>query len=171
MAKEKGWIKLHRSITNNPIWKATKKEPFDKRSAWIDLLLMANHEERMIYGTNSGKPIVIQPGQLHTSMDHLAERWQWSRNKGIRFFKQLAAQGMVTVNGTPDGTTVTIINWGLFQSGGTRVGAGVGTMDGTIDGTMDGTQTRNIYTRTNNKNENKKTRKRVPGSYSEDDFE
>ena len=40
-----GWIKLHRRMLDSDIWKATKRKPFDKRSAWIDLLLRANHKK------------------------------------------------------------------------------------------------------------------------------
>ena len=136
MGYNRGFIKLHRSITDNPIWKATKANPFDKRSAWIDLILMANWEEKSITGQFSGKQIVIKPGQLHTSMDHLADRWKWSRGKVIRFMEQLTVQGSVTTHGTKDGTTIELINWGSFQGQRTTDGTTLGTEDGTTDGTQ-----------------------------------
>lgn len=37
---DKGWVKIHRAIEDSGIWQ--HKEPFDKRSAWIDLIMMAN---------------------------------------------------------------------------------------------------------------------------------
>ena len=36
-----GWIKLHRSITDNQLY---FKEPFNKTLAWIDLLLLAKSQ-------------------------------------------------------------------------------------------------------------------------------
>ena len=42
-----GWVKIHRQIQDNAIWMSD--EPFDSRSAWIDLILMANHEDKEVY--------------------------------------------------------------------------------------------------------------------------
>ena len=141
--KDKGWIKLHRQIIDSSIWHS--KEPFDERSAWIDLLLMANHETRLMTTYNK-QTVIIEAGQLHTSTIHLSERWHWSRNRVNRYFKRLAAQGMCTISGTPYGTTVTIVNWGFFQGGRTT------------DGATDGTQTRIYIQETiNNKNGKKRT--------------
>lgn len=152
--KDRGWIKLHRQIVDSWIWR--EKEPFDDRSAWIDLLLMVNHESRVM-PTYNKQTVTIEAGQLHTSMVHLAERWHWSRHRVIRYFKRLTEQGMCTVSGTPYGTTVTIVNWAFFQLGRTANGTANGTTDDTADGTTDGTQTRiNIQALSNNKNELKK---------------
>lgn len=41
-----GWISLYRQIKESWIWK--DKEPFDKRSAWIDLLLTVNYKNKKI---------------------------------------------------------------------------------------------------------------------------
>ena len=156
--KDKGWIKVHRQIMDNPMW--TSSKPFDQRSAWIDLLLMANHEERTIQLRN-GNYKVIGVGQLFTSMDHLATRWHWSRNRVIRYFKQLSAQGMCTVNGTADGTTVTLVKYDNFQGGRTPKR----TADGTTDGTTDGTRTRII--RTNNKHDKQEIAPEAQGRFYE----
>jgi len=60
-----GWIKLHRRMLDSDIWKATKRKPFDKRSAWIDLLLRANHKKVTISIGNT--LISLEPGQVFTS--------------------------------------------------------------------------------------------------------
>ena len=155
--KDKGWIKLHRQIVDSTIWQS--KDPFDDRSAWIDLLLMANHESRVMQIPNK-QFITIQAGQLHTSMQHLADRWHWSRNRVIRYFKRLSEQGMCTTKCTPYGTTVTIVKWGFFQIGRTANGATDDTTDGATDGATDGTQTiisKELY----NKNGKREARERV----------
>ena len=108
----KGYILLHRQIwENREIWKTS--EPFDKRSAWIDLLLMANHADNdMKIGD---KTVTIHRGQLHTSYRHLAERWGWSMSKVVRFIGTLIETQSVTLNGTPNGTTLTIVKYDDYQ--------------------------------------------------------
>lgn len=108
-----GWIKLHRQIWHcKDIW--DNAEPFDKRSAWIDLLLMANHEPRTIRIGN--ETVTIERGQLHTSKRKLAERWHWSRGKVERFLRATNRATMTATNETTNGTTVTIENYSSFQS-------------------------------------------------------
>jgi len=141
-----GWIKLDRQIQSNFLWKATKKDPFDKRSAWIDLLLMATHEDEAF--TNShGNVINLKRGQILVGRQYLAKRWCWSENKVLRFISMLQRQKMVTADGTPDGTTLTLVNYSKFQDGrtanGTANGTGFGTSDGTTGGTSDGTHSIN----------------------------
>lgn len=108
----KGYILLHRQIWDNRIWKDS--EPFDKRSAWIDLLLMANHADNEIVRGMS--VIKIKRGQIHTSNRNLAKRWHWSTNKVVRYLLLLSEQGMITVSGTPNGTRLTIEKYGVFQT-------------------------------------------------------
>ena len=157
MAKKKkdegGWIKLYRKITNTDIWKTS--EPFDRRSAWVDLLLMANHEDRSFVLRN-GKTIYLEPGQTFKSMDTLAERWRWSRGRVIRYLRLLSEQGMCTLSSTTDGTTITIVNWGFFQTGRTTNGTTVDTTNGTTGGTTDGTRTRTNIQELNTRMKNKK---------------
>lgn len=136
--KDRGWIKLYRQISDSYIW--TANEPFDRRSAWIDLLLMANHEERSFLLRN-GKNQTVQEGQLFTSTGHLAERWHWSRGRVNRYLALLSEQGMCKVSGTPSGTLLTIVKYGDFQHSWTANRTANGTTDGTSDGTTDGTRT------------------------------
>ena len=42
----KGWISIHRQLQEHWIWKS--KEPFDKRSAWIDLLMLVNYQKEKV---------------------------------------------------------------------------------------------------------------------------
>lgn len=136
----KGYILLHRQLWDNEIWKT--KEPFDARSAWIDLLLMANHADNDCV---MGKSVMkIKRGQLHTSYLNLAKRWRWSVNKVRRFFGILDELGMVHTNGTPNGTTVTLINYDVFQNQRHTHGTTNETTNGTTDGTTDGIQTKNV---------------------------
>ena len=107
----KGYILIHRKIWDNRIWK--RSEPFDGRSAWLDLLLMANHaDKQMIIGV---KTVTIKRGEIYTSNRNLAKRWHWSINKVVRYLTLLSEQGMITVNGTPNGTRLAIVKYGFYQ--------------------------------------------------------
>ena len=131
-SKDPGWVKISRSILNNPIW--TSPEPFSIRDAWIDLILMANFEDKEIM-TRHGKTIKIPRGSTFTSIKHLADRWHWSPNKVRRQIERLNRLGMVTISGTADGTLLTLVKYRDFQDGRRADGTPNGTADGTADGT------------------------------------
>lgn len=148
--KDKGWVKVYRQITDSYIW--TAKDPFDRRSAWIDLIIMANHEERSFLLRN-GQNQVVGEGQLFTSLDNLAERWHWSRNRVRRYLALISAHGMCKVTGTPSGTLITLIKYGDFQHGRHTDRHTDGQANGQTDGQTDGQRTRtNIQELSNNKN-------------------
>lgn len=108
---EIGWISVHRKIRDCIIW--TDNEPFDRRSAWIDLLLMANHEEKRIIF--NGDPITVGMGQRITSMRKLAERWHWSRDRVKRYLDLLEGEQMITKKCDNTKTLLTIVNYEKYQ--------------------------------------------------------
>ena len=144
--KDNGWIKIHRSITNNPLWLSEK---FSRAQAWVDLLLMVNHTDRKLV-FEDGTELIVRPGQHFTSIGHLAERWKWSQNRVIRFLSYLENHQMIHRVGTRRGTLVTVEKWAFYQYGRRPDETPDETPDGTSDETPDGTQTR-----MNNKNDNK----------------
>lgn len=89
-----GWISLYRQIVDNWIWNI--KEPFDKRAAWVDLLLMVNHENKKI--ELNGQIIEVERGQKITSLDKLSKRWKWSRHKVSDFLNRLEMERNVGTN-------------------------------------------------------------------------
>ena len=151
MAKKdnRGWIKLYRQIQESAIW--LDDEPFNRRDAWIDLLLMANHEDRTII--IKGKPIVIHEGQHWTSLGKLSDRWKWSRNKVKRYFALLEELDMAHISGTPNGTLITLVRYGFFQGGRYSQRHTDEPSDGLSDGLSDEPRTRtNKELRRMNKN-------------------
>ena len=108
--KDKGYIPLWRDIKDHWLWQ--KDEPFDRRSAWIDLILSVNYEEKKIRINN--KIITIRPGQIWTSYKKLAEKWGWSRARVYRYTELLKSDGMIYVDATPNGTLLTLVNYGDF---------------------------------------------------------
>lgn len=105
-----GWIRLHRSIQDHWMW---KDEPYDKARAWIDLLMLANWEDKKT--SYKGEIIICKRGDVNLSILKLAERWKWSRWKVTEFLKLLEKDGMVKLNATTHRTTITIVNYGVYQ--------------------------------------------------------
>ena len=102
-------------MLDSDIWKATKRKPFDKRSAWIDLLLRANHKKVTISIGNT--LISLEPGQVFTSEVKLAKNWKWSRQKVRDFCRLCAEMGQIqTPKKTSRYTILTLSNWELYQS-------------------------------------------------------
>jgi hypothetical protein len=162
--KKLGFVPIYRSLQEHWIWKY--KEPFDHRSAWIDLLLMVNHkEDKLPVGANV---ITIKPGQRWLSYQQLGQRWGWSYRKVLRFIAQLKSDHMVQTDGTPNGTLLTVINWDNFNGGGKKHDTTDGTTEGTTEGStpvITGDTTDGIQTIMNNKDNNEeevKKEKRPP---------
>lgn len=111
---EKGWIKVHRSITECFIW---TDKPFDKARAWIDLLLLVCHKDKKIL--IDGKPFTVSRGSYLISRGKLAERWGWSLKKLDNYLRVLESEEMVTTFSTKKGIVITIVNYDKFQVQGT----------------------------------------------------
>lgn len=110
MIQLEGWIKLHRKITENWIW---DDKPYDKARAWIELLLMVNHEDKKI--KFDGGFITVKAGQRITSLRQLSERWGWSTKKVKKFLDDLQADQMLTYVSDKKKTLISIEKYGDFQ--------------------------------------------------------
>lgn len=107
-----GWISIYRKFQEHWIWKSS--EPFDKRSAWLSLLLKANHKDTKVM--IDSKPIEVKKGSFITSEIKLSTEWKWGRKKVRTFLKSLEDDRMLTKNSTTKYTTITIENWELYQN-------------------------------------------------------
>lgn len=112
-----GWIKLHRQLQNCFLW---NDKPFAQGQAWVDLLLLANHEN--VKTPYKGEIITCERGTVNRSISQLAERWGWNRKKVRRFLSLLESDNMVSVNSTTHRTTITLINYDNFQLDGSTNG-------------------------------------------------
>lgn len=130
---DNGWIKLHRSLQKHWLWDSA--EPFDKRSAWIDLLMLANFTDVKVM--RKGELKRRTRGEVNTSMAWLADRWKWDRRTVKRFLDVLQNDGMVSVNSTRDGTTVTIEKYAIYQGERTTDGTTECTTQCTTEGTTE----------------------------------
>ena len=115
MENNYGWVSIHRKIWDcDVIW---KDKPFSRGQAWVDLLLMANYEDKE--KLFNGSFITIKRGQTLTSLTKLADRWGWSRKKTTKFINELKKVNMVDYESTNKYTTITVINYEVYQDMGT----------------------------------------------------
>lgn len=115
MAKNQGYILLHKSLLDSSIWDSPGK--YDLRSAWIDLLLRANYEDTEAM-SRSGDVIIVRRGQLLTSQSKLAKRWGWSVSKVHRFCEKLKNANMLNferLHWDHGATLMTILNYSYYQ--------------------------------------------------------
>ncbi len=129
MGNNTGWIKLHRAIMDHPDWLA---ERFTRAQAWVDLLLLANHQTGYI--RRRGIMVAVERGQVGYSEVALATRWQWSKGTVRRFLSELTRLSQVSrrisektvLKKTSVSSVINIINYERYQANGTE--------DGTEDG-------------------------------------
>lgn len=149
MKNNSGWIKLHRQIVENWIW-----EDPEKLKAWLDILMMVNHEDKK--ALVNGKLVTIHRGEKLTSILKLSERWRWSRNRVKGFLMLLEEDNMLTTNRSTVGTTLKVTNYAEYQSFSdvkkTTVEPTVRPTDGPTDGSTVGPQT--IMNKNDVKNDN-----------------
>lgn len=112
MSKSKGYILLYRDIWDDELWNTS--EPFNKRDAWIDLILMANHKDKIL--VIGASQIVVHRGQLFTSLSKLSERWHWSRARVKRYIDLLILNKKINTSGIKSGTLISIVKYSDFQT-------------------------------------------------------
>ena len=104
-----GWIKLHRKIQDCFLW----DDPFGRKDAWIDLLLLVNHKEKKVMF--DGKVVTVKAGQRITSIRKLSERWHWGKDRTKAFLDLLESEGMITRESDSRKTVITVVNYGIYQ--------------------------------------------------------
>ena len=107
----KGWISLYRSIQDHWLW---QEKPFDKARAWIDLLLLANHQDKKVLF--DGTLIEVKRGQFITSIRKLCDRWGWSNSKVKKFLEMLESDEMITYKSDTKKTTINIVKYYSYQT-------------------------------------------------------
>lgn len=105
---DKGWIKLHRTIDEHWIWKDAVKLKW-----WIDLLLIANHDDKKV---NIGMQLFdCKRGQTVMSLMTLAKRWKVSKHVVNNFLTLLKTDNMIATENLTKTTRITICNYDSYQ--------------------------------------------------------
>ena len=106
-----GYVKIWRKI-----WKFFErfKEPYDRRSAWTDLILLARGVDGEV--KIKGKSYRLKRGQFIASYSFLAKRWKWTEKRVIHFLFYLENEQMIVKDiVTPDGRVWVIANYEEYQ--------------------------------------------------------
>jgi hypothetical protein len=116
---DKGYVAIWRKLSDSDFWLSEK---FTRGQAWIDLLLLANHKDGFFY--NRGIRVEIKRGQVGRSELSLAKRWKWSRGKVRRFLSELSSEKerKIVQQKSNVSSTITILNYDVYQFGGTPDG-------------------------------------------------
>lgn len=112
MAENNGWIKLHRKVSDNFLY--PKGREFTKYEAWIDLLLLVNHEDSDVMIKN--EVYKCKRGQSVRTKLTYEKRWNWTPQKVKSFFNMLQKQSMIELSSTTKTTILTICNYDNYQS-------------------------------------------------------
>ncbi|MEY8192979.1 Replication protein O [Peribacillus simplex] len=107
-----GWIKLHRQIQDHWLYQENRK--FSKYEAWLDLLMMVNHEDKKV--VIGSEVIEVKRGQRITSIRKLCDKWGWSNTKVTQFLILLQNEGMIHLKSDNKKTLITINNYDFYQS-------------------------------------------------------
>ena len=103
-----GWIKIYREITQHWIFQDAEKFKW-----WIDLLIMASHED---YKTLvKDELLTLKRGQLKVSLSFLAQRWGRSKEKVLSFLRLLESDCMIERSSDRKSTIITICNYDSYQ--------------------------------------------------------
>lgn len=164
-----GWIKIHRQIQNCLIW---DDKPFNMASAWIDLLLLANHEDKETIFDK--KPILVKRGQRITSVRELSARWGWGKDKTLRFLRLLESEKMIVKESDSRRTLLTIVNYGIYQDCETENETVIRTLTGQSQATNKNDKNdknNNIRSNSDDLNETDKPKKNKPKLTEEENEE
>ncbi len=112
-----GYIKLFRSIRRWRYWPGVSGDKFSHTEAWLDLVVSANHADRMV------KDVLVRRGQLLTSLVRLAKLWGWDRKTVRKFLKDLVSGTEIGTAKTNRYTMITICNYNTYQANAVGAGA------------------------------------------------
>lgn len=107
-----GWIKLHRELTEKPIWESSTPE---QKVILVTLLIMANHKGKD--WEFKGEKYSAKPGQFVTSLVSIAKK----AGTGISIqnvrtaITRLEKYEFLTCESTNKNRLITIINWEFYQ--------------------------------------------------------
>lgn len=109
MLEPQGWIKVHRKILENPIFK--KPDAF---LLWMYLLLKANHAEAKIAVGNS--TVLVKRGQVFTGRKSLSEQTGLSESKIERLLKFFKNEHQIEQQTFTKYRLISIVNFDTYQS-------------------------------------------------------
>jgi len=107
-----GWVSIHRKIMDKHDYFS---EPFCRNMAWIDLVLLANHEKNFF--RCRGVKVEVKRGQIGYGIEKISLRWKWSRGKVERWMKELEKDNQIVRQKNNITTLISIVNYNKYQDG------------------------------------------------------
>jgi hypothetical protein len=115
LAADFGWIKLYRSLMDDPVWTTATAE---QKAVLVTVLLLASHESRQ-WAWN-GRKFEILPGQCVTSLASIASRAGVSIQSVRSALARFEKLDFLTSEATKTGRLISIRNWSVYQGEGDR---------------------------------------------------
>jgi len=113
MAKNNGWIRLHRKFQEHRFWSEPRK--FSRAEAWIDIIMEARWKEDSAQAVFGNTVISCERGQVLYSLDTWAARWGWTKSATRRFLVLLKNMGQIDTENVTQTTRITICNYARYQ--------------------------------------------------------
>ncbi|OGC77424.1 MAG: hypothetical protein A2Z27_02085 [candidate division Zixibacteria bacterium RBG_16_50_21] len=108
-----GWIKLPRELVLEPIFDTD--QPYCQIAAYLDLLLLASHlPHQLKFGSRC---LQVAEGEIITSLERLARRWNWTKNRVKRYLLVLQGMRLVDFQTQRFLTRVRLCKWPAYQRG------------------------------------------------------
>ncbi len=109
MADNKGYIKIYRSLFDNPV----VCKDTDHLAVWIYLLCEATHMDRAVmFG---GEKIILKPGQFTTGRKRIASKLNVNISKVQRILKLFENEQQIEQRTDRQCRLISIVNWSLYQ--------------------------------------------------------
>lgn len=105
-----GFITIDRKLFTHWLW---DDKPYSKGQAWIDLIQLANYEDKQRLYHND--IVTVTRGTIETTVLSLSSRWEWSWHKVDNFIKLLEKQKMITTKKADRVVFITIVNYDKYQ--------------------------------------------------------
>jgi hypothetical protein len=105
-----GVFSVTRGVFDHPIF---AREPYTEREAWIWLIGAAVWKDTRARVNNS--MFDLTRGQCAFSFRFLAAKWNWSKDKVLRFFRRLKSETMIETQARRDATIITICKYNDYQ--------------------------------------------------------
>lgn len=106
----KGWVPISRQLQDHWLW---NDKPFSKGQAWIDLIMLANHEE--VKKPYKNQIMTFERGTVSLSLLELSNRWGWSRHRVRDFLNTLKTDAMLDIKRTGKITAIVIENYAFYN--------------------------------------------------------
>ncbi len=112
-----GWIKLHRQLKDNPIYKSSTA-----LHCWIECLLRAIHTDDAFFLKR--QKMVLKPGQFCMGRDEFGLSIGISGSTAWFWLRQFKLDNMIDIKTSSVGTVVTVLKWKDYQGLDSEVDSG-----------------------------------------------